>query len=580
MTFRAKPVVKRSHRLGSNTRDRRNLYMNLAFGLVVLVAVVILGIAGGASWYGAHLEPVADVNGQSITRDDFNLRLKIESHRLDVSTRRLNTEHAAGRLTDQEWQSQLQIVAQGQQSIAQQTLDRLIDSRVQAALAQQEGIAVTPQQIDAQVAKEATSPEQRHAWIIEVAPAVDTGKDVASPAQVAAAKKIADSALADLAAGKKWEDVAKAVSTDSSASRGGDLSWVTTSTTLDEPFRAALFALPKDGRTGVIQGADGHFRIGRVTDIVAATVDESYRAQLSDAGISADDYNAVVRSDLIRTALGDKITAQALQPGPQRRVAQIFIQAQQAGSEPVPGDRSVKVRHILFSPNGDPQNASKVPATDPAWKKAETLARAAYARVSADPSQFDPIARKESNEKGDDVSGGKLPYFNPAMSASGRLDQAFGKAIFAPGLKPGDILEPVRSAFGWHVIQIMYFPPDLDEATKLKAQAESGTPFTQLAKDFSEGAEAAKGGEVGWIAPLQIDQKSSAAIFQAPVGGVTDPIQIPSDGIHLYKVLEAANRTPDGTQKATIQQQAFANWYQGKKATFDIHRSASFSTTG
>ncbi|HEY0444197.1 MAG TPA: peptidylprolyl isomerase [Candidatus Limnocylindrales bacterium] len=577
MTFRAKPVVKRSHRLGSDTRDRRNLYMNLAFGLVVLVAIVILGIAGGASWYGAHLEPVASVNGQSITKDDFNLRLKIESHRLDVSSRRLNTEHAAGRLTDQEWQAQLQIVTQGQQGIAQQTLDRLIDSRVQATLAQQEGIAVTPQQIDAQITKEATSPEQRHAWMIEVAPTIDAGKDAATAAQVAAAKKIADTALADLASGKKWEDVAKAVSTDSSASSGGDLSWITTDTTLDEPFKAALFTLPKDGRTGVIQGADGSFRIGRVTDIVTATVDQSYRAQLSDAGISADEYNGVVRSDLVRTALEDKIKAQALQAGPERRVAQIFIQAPQSGSEPVPGDGSVKVRHILFSPNGDPQNASKVPAGDPAWKKAETLARAAYARVEADPSQFDPIARKESNEQGDDVSGGKLPYFNPQMSASGQLDPAFGKAIFAPGLKAGDILEPIRSAFGWHVIQIMYFPPDLDEAKKLKAQAEAGTPFTQLAKDFSDGAEAAKGGELGWIAPLQIDQKSSAAIFAAPVGGLTDPLEIASDGIHVYKILEAANRAPDGAQKTTIEQQAFPNWYEAKKAGFDIHRDVDFS---
>lgn len=579
MTFRAKPVVKRSHRAGSETRSRRNLYLNLAFGLVVLVAMVILAIAAGASWYDQHLAPVAAVNGQSITKDDFNRRFAIENHRLDVTERRLNTEHAAGRLTDDEWTSQLNFVTQARQQVPQQTLDRLIDSRIQATLAEQEAVTVTPQQIDARITLEATSPEQRLAWLIEVAPKVDDGKDAPTPEQKAAAKKAADGALADLVAGKKWEDIAKAVSTDSSAAGGGELGWVTAESALDETFRTALFKLAKDARTGVIEGTDGSFRIGRVTDIATESLDESYRAQIADAGIAADAYDAVVKADLVRLGLEDKIKAGALQPGPQRRVAEIYIAAPQAGSEPQPGDGSVKVRHILYSPNDDPQKASTVAATDPAWKKAEDAARAAYAKVKADPTQFDAIARKESDESGDDVTGGKLQYFNPAMSAAGQLDTAFGEAIFKPGLKAGDILQPVRSGFGWHVIQIMYFPPDLDAAKKLKADAEAGTLFTQLAKDFSDGTEAAKGGELGWMAPLQIDHKSSDAIFNAPVGGLTDPVVIDNDGIHLYKVLEAATRTPQGDQKQTLEEQAFANWYEAKKAAFDVRRDVDFSTT-
>lgn len=579
MTFRAKPVVKRSHRAGSETRNRRNLYLNLAFGLVVLVAIAILAIAAGASWYDQHLAPVAAVNGQSITKDEFTRRFAIENHRLDVTERRFNTEHAAGRLTDDEWTSQLRFVTQARQQVPQQTLDRLIDSRIQAALADQEGVTVTPQQIDARITREATSPEQRLAWMIEVAPKVDDGKDAPTAEQKAVAKKAADQALADLAAGKNWEDIAKAVSTDSSAPSGGKLGWVTAESALDETFRTALFKLAKDARTGVIEGTDGNYRMGRVTDIAAASVDESYRTQIADAGIAVEAYDAVVKADLVRIALEDRIKAGALQPGPQRRVAEIFIQAPQAGSEPQPGDGSVKVRHILFSPNDDPQKASTLAATDPAWKKAEDAARGAYARVKADPTQFDAIARKESDESGDDVTGGKLSYFNPAMSAGGQLDAKFGEAIFKPGLKAGDILEPVRSAFGWHVIQIMYFPPDLDAAKKMKADAEAGKPFAQLAKDFSDGSEAAKGGELGWMAPLQVDHKSSDAIFKVPVGSLTDPIVIENDGIHLYKVLEVATRTPEGAQKQTLEAQAFANWYAAKKAAFDVRREVDFSTS-
>ena len=48
MTFRAKPVVKRAHRASWETQDRRNLYLNLGFGLIVVIAVVILADRRGA----------------------------------------------------------------------------------------------------------------------------------------------------------------------------------------------------------------------------------------------------------------------------------------------------------------------------------------------------------------------------------------------------------------------------------------------------------------------------------------------------------------------------------------------------
>ena len=582
MTFRAKPVIKRTHRGGWDTRERRNLYLNVAFGLVVLVAVAILAVAGGATWYGQHLRAVASVNGQAITVDEFNNRQKIDSWRLDAAARRLNTEHAAGRLSDQDWQSQLGQIDQARNAIAQSSFERLIDGRVQASLATQEGITITPAQIDGQITKEATSPEQRHAWMIEVAPKSDPNKDPTA-AQKADAKAAADKALADLASGKSWDEVAKSVATATGDTTATDLSWVTADdTSIDAPFLAALVKLDKDGRTSVIEGDDGTYRMGRVTEIVPGSVDSGYRQSITSAGISLDAYGVAVKSDLIQTALQDKLKATVLAAGPQRRIAEIFIQAPPSSSgggttEPAAG--SIKVRHILFSPKDDPQGASSLAKDDPAWKKAEDDATAAYLKLKADPSQFDAMARTLSDETGDDTTGGKLPYFDPGMVSSGQLDAAFGGAIFKPGLKAGDILEPVRSAFGWHVIQVMYFPPDLDEAKKLKAQAEGGADWATLARNFSDAADASTGGELGWVAKYQLDQGSNDAIFATPVGKVTDPVVVAQDGVHIYKILEEATRTPTGTQKTTLEEQAFTNWYEGKKAGFTIKRELDFSST-
>ena len=48
MTFRAKPVVKRARRPSWETQDRRSLYLNIGFGLIVILAIVILAVAGPA----------------------------------------------------------------------------------------------------------------------------------------------------------------------------------------------------------------------------------------------------------------------------------------------------------------------------------------------------------------------------------------------------------------------------------------------------------------------------------------------------------------------------------------------------
>ena len=580
MTFRAKPVVKRS-RTRWDAPDRRNLYLNLAFGLVVLVAIAILAVAAAVTWYDQHLSPIATINGQQLTKDDLTGRVTIENFRLDAAVRRLNTEHAAGRIADDDWTQQTNFIEQQRQSLASTAYEHLIDAKVQATLATQEGISVTQKQIDDEIAKEATSPEQRHAWMIEVAPKADEGKDP-TDAQKAEAKKVADQALADLSGGKSWEAVAKAVSTDSTADSGGDLSWITADSTQVEPnLLAALVKLDSGARTGVIEGDDGSYRIGRVTEIVPESVDTSYRQQIKDADISADAYNAVVRADVIHTALEGKIKAEALAPGLQRRVAELFIQAPQSssGGATTPSSDSVKVRHILYAPKDDPQGASSLAKDDPAWKKAEEEARATFAKLKADPSQFDAIARKDSDESGDEVTGGKLPYFDPGMVASGQLDKDFGAAIFKGGTKPGDILEPVRSAFGWHVIQVMYFPPDLVEMQKLKAEAEGGADWATLARNYSDAESAPKGGELGWVAKYQLDQKLNDAIFATPVGKITDPVDVPNDGIHLYKILEEATRTPTGEQKQTLENTAFNNWYDAKKAAFTITRELAESSS-
>jgi parvulin-like peptidyl-prolyl isomerase len=569
MTIRVRPADR-----GRTSRDpsRRTFYMNVAFGITVVVAILILVIVGATTWYNAHLAPAATVGGQTITKDQFFERASVEVFRLQQLVARVKADVSAGRLTAAEGQSRTTSINNelddSKGAFSTTIIEKLIDTTLQQKFAAELGVTATPEQIDQRIADDKTRKEERHVGLIAVAPELDTGKTDPTDVQKAAAKKKADDALAAIKSGTSFEDEAKAVSTDQTKVSGGDLGWLDSTSSEDPDWQAAVFKLDVNGLTDVILGADGTYRIGRVIEIATAQADALWDQKLADAKISQAAYRATIASEVLRTVLGDRIVADASASGPQKQVQELYIKA----PADTPGDGALKVRHILYSPNGDPSGASTVPDTDPAWTQAQLKALAAYDKIKADPKQFDIIARAESDEtqdRGDDGTGGKLTYFDPSSG----IDEAFAAAIFKAGVKPGDLLAPFKSSFGWHVVQVMYAPPDIDEMTRLKTQAATpGTDFGQLVRDFSDGPKAGKGGDIGWVHQGQLDDRLTAKILGTPVGGFTDIIDLPKDGLYLVKVTAEKTAAPDADQLATIKSSAFTNWYAGKKAAVAITR--------
>ena len=80
-------------------------------------------------------------------------------------------------MTEAQSQAQQQGIYQQTEQLAAIALERVIDAKLQAKLAKAQGIAVTDADIDARLVTEATSPESRHAWVIEVEPETDAGRD-------------------------------------------------------------------------------------------------------------------------------------------------------------------------------------------------------------------------------------------------------------------------------------------------------------------------------------------------------------------------------------------------------------------
>ncbi len=580
MTFRSKPAVKRSHRPSWESKDRRHLYLNLGLGLAAVFGVVALTGAGIASYAGAHWVAVATVNGVTINRDQYADRAKVDAFRIDQAEAQARTQQVAGRISDSEYQTRSAVFEQQRTSLSTSITSRLVDLELQGQLAAKAGISVTEAQIDQRLVDEATQKEERHLLMVSVQPEVSAGATASTATQKAAARAKADQALADLTAGKAFDVVAKAVSTDGYASTGGDVGWVLADDSSADPaLMKAVFALPKGGTTGVVEGADGTFRIGRVSDIAPETVDAGWTDKINAAGIPMSAYRAAVRGDLTRDALTAKVVADVTgQPSVQRLVREIFVSS---ANYQGPGDE-VKVRHILYTP-GDkaPDAASPVPSDDPGWATAKAKAQATYDRLKAlagKPDElltaFEATAKTDSMDTSSGSAGGELSYYSASQ-----LDRGFADAIFKDGLKKGDLIGPIQSQYGWHVILFedrRQAPEARINGVQLLVNA-AGADFAAIAKDHSDGAEASKGGDLGWVAHFQLDSATEAAIFAAPIGKVSD-ILTTSSGFYLFLVRQEATRTPDSDQLTTLKADAFSNWYAAQKKQAKITQDASLTS--
>ncbi len=103
-----------------------------------------------------------------------------------------------------------------------------------------------------------------------------------------------------------------------------------------------------------------------------------------------------------------------------------------------PGD--FLLAHILLM---TPRNATPEML---AQKEAEVRTLYDELRSGAD---FATVAKERSDDKGTAVKGGELPW-----ASSGQFITEFEKAAFALKNK-GDITEPVKTAYGWHIIKLL-----------------------------------------------------------------------------------------------------------------------------
>jgi peptidyl-prolyl cis-trans isomerase D len=137
-----------------------------------------------------------------------------------------------------------------------------------------------------------------------------------------------------------------------------------------------------------------------------------------------------------------------------------------------------KVSHILLP--------AKPGATEAEKKATEARAQAIAAEVRKKPASFAEVAKRESQDPGSAQQGGDLGYL-----ARGATVKAFEDAAFAA--KKGEIVGPVASEFGLHVIVVTEIRPErvkslADATPEIEAELKKGVAarrFVELADSFA-----------------------------------------------------------------------------------------------
>jgi peptidyl-prolyl cis-trans isomerase C len=77
----------------------------------------------------------------------------------------------------------------------------------------------------------------------------------------------------------------------------------------------------------------------------------------------------------------------------------------------------------------------------------------------------------------------------------------------------------------------------LPQAQALKQKLQAGEDFLVLAKKYSRGPERDLGGDLGWVAELDLPRAFSTVLFRLAVGEVSEPVST-QYGFHLFRVEE------------------------------------------
>lgn len=568
MSFRNRPVLDRKHRPRWQDELRTQRLIVGAFAGAIAVAIGIFGATAWSQHYKAHFRQVALVGSTSFDVDAQQNRLDIIGAELQAAG--LDLQSQLGGARDPILNQQLGFIQNQLSALLGTATESLVTGRVLESEAQARGIKVSDAEIDAEKAQRQTlnAREKLSLIIVPALPADAAATDTPTQTDWARAETDAKAIYAQLVGGADFATTAIARSRDASAAGGGLLGWIEAT---DGQY-GDYFAEAKDAAAGALLGptkdANG-YHILRLDDKRAAGPHKLQIDLLAASGVTDSQYRAYLRSELLRTKFRDYFTTKVVaRYSPQREVAQIFI----AGENGVPIPKR-RVRHFLAQPI--PGAADQTAATEAQW--AAALARAEAFRVEALKPDADwSTLAASSDDTGSGSRGGDLGWYDPATTP---FVAEFSKALAR--LSIGKISEPVKTQFGYHIIEVTNQRISAEgQAIELLAALKADpSRFSELAKQQSEDAvTAVKGGDLGWVIPYQLDEPLNAAIFDLSEPNQISELVKSTSGYYIFKLVQSSDlRWVAKPQLDSVRATGFTRWLGSLRAQRQVWIDPAFA---
>jgi len=289
---------------------------------------------------------------------------------------------------------------------------------------------------------------------------------------------------------------------------------------------------------------------------------ETFHDTIETEGIKFARFREQTRDEIIIKQLQQRVVANKINVSDQE-VQQYIEQNESLDSSKM----SYNLRHILIAT----PEAAKPEDIESARLKAESV----YKRIQHG-SNFEELAIKESNGR-NALQGGDL-----GERKGNELPQLFIDAV--RDLQPGETSQPIRSASGFHLLQLVSSSNDQvmvnqthvrhvlirtssemsdEQARKklleLKKQIETDNNFAELASQFSEDpGSKIKGGDLGWAGPGDFVGAFEDVANNLPIGQISEPFKS-TFGWHILEVLERRDQDQTKSNKENQARSAIQN---------------------
>ncbi len=238
-----------------------------------------------------------------------------------------------------------------------------------------------------------------------------------------------------------------------------------------------------------------------------------------------------------------------------------FLREQKSGNNL--SSQEINLAHVLIAV---PENATEAQISSLRARAERVQQRA---RAGED---FGKLAGEFSDAPGAAGSGGIV-----GLRSADRLPPLFLQAV--QSLPVGGVSEVIRSGAGFHVVKVvekrnstpgdtvlqsrarhilLRTGPQLSEATAVqrladyKKRVQAGqADFAQLAREYSQDASAASGGDLGWAGPGLFVPEFEEALSNLSPGQISDPL-ISRFGVHLIQLVERRQATPSAREQREI----------------------------